>query len=191
MLANLLLRTEYSFMKSLCALKDVVKKSKELGYNAIAITDFGNLHGGYKFYKECIKNKIKPIIGIQIELMCGEVSVPIVLYAMDNFGYQNVLKLASKYKITGYPIELEYLSKCNIGVIGVMLAGCSIIENRNTQFINRIKVEFSNFYIGITKEILNDSYLELHTYLKGLGLEEVGLLDTRYLDDSDIESYEN
>ena len=55
--------------------------------------------------------------------------------------------------------------------------------------INRIKVEFSNFYIGITKEILNDSYLELHTYLKGLGLEEVGLLDTRYLDDSDIESY--
>lgn len=189
MLANLLLRTEYSFMKSLCALKDVVKKSKELGYNAIAITDFGNLHGGYKFYKECIKNKIKPIIGIQIELMCGEVSVPIVLYAMDNFGYQNVLKLASKYKISGHPIELEYLSKCNIGVIGVMLAGCSIIENRNTQFINRIKVEFSNFYIGITKEILNDSYLELHTYLKGLGLEEVGLLDTRYLDDSDIESY--
>lgn len=189
MLANLLLRTEYSFMKSLCALKDVVKKSKELGYNAIAITDFGNLHGGYKFYKECIKNKIKPIIGIQIELMCGEVSVPIVLYAMDNFGYQNVLKLASKYKISGHPIELEYLSKCNIGVIGVMLAGCSIIENRNTQFINRIKVEFSNFYIGITKEILNDSYLELHTYLKGLALEEVGLLDTRYLDDSDIESY--
>ena len=189
MLANLLLRTEYSFMKSLCALKDVVKKSKELGYNAIAITDFGNLHGGYKFYKECIKNKIKPIIGIQIELMCGEVSVPIVLYAMDNFGYQNVLKLASKYKISGHPIELEYLSKCNIGVIGVMLAGCSIIENRNTQLINRIKVEFSNFYIGITKEILNDSYLELHTYLKGLALEEVGLLDTRYLDDSDIESY--
>ena len=55
---NLILRTEYSFLNSLCSLERVVEKAKIEGYDALTITDFGNLHGGYKFYKACVKNNI-------------------------------------------------------------------------------------------------------------------------------------
>ena len=121
MLANLLLRTEYSFMKSLCALKDVVKITKDFGYEALAIADFGNLHGGYKFYKECIKHNIKPIIGIEINVCKEGLNFPIILYAMDNFGYQNLLKIASRYKINNESLDIDYLEKCGLGILGIVL----------------------------------------------------------------------
>ena len=189
MLANLLLRTEYSFMKSLCALKDIVKKHQEYGYTAAAIVDFGNLHGGYKFYKECVKQDIKPIMGIEIDLKISDIVVPIRLYAMDNFGYLNLLKIASRYKISNEMLEIEHLEKLSLGILGIVDSSCSIIENRNNNLILRLKEILSSFYVGIDSCALNKNYQTLHSYMEKLKISEVGTLDTRYLYDSDIESY--
>lgn len=189
MLANLLLRTEYSFMQSLCALKDVVIKSKELGYEALAIVDFGNLHGGYKFYKECTKNNIKPIIGIEINISKDEYKVPIHLYAMDNFGYQNILKIASRYKINAESIDVNYLQKCGLGVLGILNGNSLIIQNQNSLYIKQIKESLSMLYVGITSDLLNDEYYKLHKYIEDLQIKEVGLQDTRYINEEDLESY--
>lgn len=190
MLANLLLRTEYSFMQSLCSIKDAVSKSKKLGFEALAMADFGNLHGGYKFYKECIKNDIKPIIGIQIEIIKDEYKCPIILYAMDNFGYQNILKIASRYKINNDALEISYLQKFGLGILGIIKGDSPIIQNRNDLYIRQIKDSLSKLYVGITKELLDDDYVILHKYLEELQLLEVGVQDTRYFDDEDIESYQ-
>ena len=189
MLGNLLLRTEYSFMQSLCALKDVVKKSRDLGYGALAIVDFGNLHGGYKFYKECVKNNIKPIIGIEVNVKKDELLVPIALYAMDNFGYQNLLKIASRYKINHEELDIAYLEKCGLGILGIINGNSNCIENRNNSFILQIKESLSNLYFGVTKENILNDYANLHNYASSLKIEEVGVCDTRYLDSEDIESY--
>ena len=189
MLANLLLRTEYSFMQSLCALKDVVEKSKDAGYEALTIVDFGNLHGGYKFYKECVKNRIKPIIGIEININKEDFQSNIILYAMDNFGYQNLLKIASRYKINQETLDISYLEKCGLGILGIIQCNSNMIENRNSSFIYQIKESLSKLYIGISKNNLSDNYSAIHQYALELGLEEVGINDTRYLDQSDVESY--
>ena len=189
MLGNLLLRTEYSFMQSLCALKDVVKKSKEVGYESLAIVDFGNLHGGYKFYKECVKNNIKPIIGIEVNIIKDDIQTPIALYAMDNFGYQNLLKIASRYKINHNILDINYLEKCGLGILGIIHSNSIIIENRNSSFINQVKESLSKLYIGVMKDNLINDYAVIHQYALELGLDEVGLVDTRYIDKNDLESY--
>ena len=189
MLGNLLLRTEYSFMQSLCALKDVVKKSKDLGYDALAIADFGNLHGGYKFYKECIKNNIKPIIGIEVNVKKDEIQSPIALYAMDNFGYQNLLKIASRYKINQEVLDISYLEKCGLGILGIINASTYCVENRNNAFILQIKESLSKLYFGVTKETISNDYENFHKYASDLKIDEVGINDTRYLDFEDLESY--
>jgi DNA polymerase-3 subunit alpha len=43
---------------------DLVKRAKEMGFSALALTDNGNMYGTIEFYKECVKKDIKPIIGV-------------------------------------------------------------------------------------------------------------------------------
>ena len=56
-------KTCYSLLQSLNQIKNLITKSVELGYKAIAITDTNNMFGVPEFYNECKKNNIKPIIG--------------------------------------------------------------------------------------------------------------------------------
>jgi len=54
--------THYSILEGLPKPKDYVKKAKDLGMSAVAITDTGNLHGCHEFYSACIAEEIKPIL---------------------------------------------------------------------------------------------------------------------------------
>lgn len=84
-------KTCYSLLQSLNQIKNLINKSLELGYKAIAITDTNNMFGVPEFYNECKKNNIKPIIGIELEIEDKK----ILLYAMNNNGYKNLVKLSS------------------------------------------------------------------------------------------------
>ena len=60
---HLHVHTEYSMLDGLNRIPKLVKKVKESGMNAVAISDHGVMYGVYDFWKECKKNDIKPIIG--------------------------------------------------------------------------------------------------------------------------------
>ena len=64
--AHLHLHTEYSLLDGACRINDLVKRVKELGQNAVAITDHGVMYGVINFYKACKKEGIKPIIGCEV-----------------------------------------------------------------------------------------------------------------------------
>ena len=84
-------KTSYSILNSLNNIEKLVSKAKSLGYTSLAITDNNNMFGVPEFYNECLKNTIKPIIGI--ELTIEEKSI--LLYAMNNDGYKNLVKLST------------------------------------------------------------------------------------------------
>ena len=84
-------KTSYSILQSLNDIKKLVKKASVLGYKAIAITDYNNMFGVPEFYFECKKYNIKPIIGISITIN----EKIILLYAINNNGYQNLVKLST------------------------------------------------------------------------------------------------
>ncbi len=81
--------SEYSLLNGACRIKDLINKVKSLGQTAVAITDRGVLFGAVEFYKECVNQGIKPIIGCEIPN--GE-----VLLCKDNEGYQNLVKIVSE-----------------------------------------------------------------------------------------------
>ena len=60
------LKTSYSLLNSLNNIKNTISKAISYGYDALAITDENNMFGVMEFYLECIKNNIKPIIGINL-----------------------------------------------------------------------------------------------------------------------------
>ncbi len=84
-------KTSYSLLSSLCKIEDLVKKAKEYGYTSLAITDEDNLYGVMPFYETCLKYNIKPIIGVELSLEKKK----ILLYARNNKGYKNIIKLVS------------------------------------------------------------------------------------------------
>ncbi len=60
--------SEYSMLDGAARLKDLVSRTEQLGMNALAVTDHGNMFGAYEFYKVAKGSAVKPIIGLEAYL---------------------------------------------------------------------------------------------------------------------------
>src|SRR2546423_15319046 len=69
---HLHVHTHYSLLDGANRVPDLVARTKELGMDAIAITDHGCLFGVVEFYNECKKQGIKPIIGMEAYMAPGD-----------------------------------------------------------------------------------------------------------------------
>ncbi len=130
---HLHVHTEYSLLDGACRLSPLVKRAKELGMKALAITDHGALYGAVEFYDACLNAGIKPIIGCEVcipsaPLTDRRLSEPyhITLLCENNDGYKNLCKLvsaASKNAREETPLcEKEMLKRYSDGLIA--LSGC-------------------------------------------------------------------
>jgi DNA polymerase-3 subunit alpha len=91
MLSALEVKTSYSILNSLNNIQKLVELAKKYGYTSLAITDEDNMFGVMEFYNECNKNNIKPIIGITLTID----GTKILLYAKNELGYKNLIKLST------------------------------------------------------------------------------------------------
>ncbi|MFG3338461.1 DNA polymerase III subunit alpha [Glycomyces sp. NPDC048151] len=62
---HLHVHTEYSMLDGAAKLKPLFAEAERLGQPAIAMTDHGNMYGGYAFYQQAKKTGVKPILGIE------------------------------------------------------------------------------------------------------------------------------
>lgn len=107
---HLHLHTEYSLLDGANRLKDLAKKAKELGFNAIAITDHGNMFGAIDFYKTMKSEGLKPIIGMEAYIHnsenLGDKSTRqrfhLCLFAKNEEGYKNLMYLSTKGYLEGF-----------------------------------------------------------------------------------------
>ena len=127
---HLHVHSEYSLLDGMSRIKELPVRAKELGMNAIALTDHGVMYGAVEFYKECKKNDIKPIIGCEVyvalrsrfEKEAGRDNgyYHLILLAKNKVGYQNLSKLVSLSFVEGYyykpRIDLEILKKYSEGL---------------------------------------------------------------------------
>ncbi len=81
------IKTDYSLLKSLIKVKDLVSYAKNNGYTCLGILD-NNLNSSYTFYNNCVDNGIKPIIGLDTEVD----NYNIYLYPMTRKGLINLNK---------------------------------------------------------------------------------------------------
>lgn len=87
------IHSHYSLLQALPKLPNLVKAAKAQGCEALALTDLGNLYGTIEFIDVCRKYEVKPIIGIEAYLPDNG---RILLYAENDGGYRNLLKLVTK-----------------------------------------------------------------------------------------------
>ena len=63
---HLHVHTQYSLLDGALKISDLMKRAKEYGMSAVAMTDHGNMYGAVDFQKSAKKNGIKPIIGCEL-----------------------------------------------------------------------------------------------------------------------------
>jgi DNA polymerase-3 subunit alpha len=128
--------TQYSLLDGLTKVPDLIQYVKESGMQAVAMTDHGTMSGTIEFYKEATANGIKPIIGMETYVAArgfrdkepgkDKPNFHLILLAMNQEGYQNLMALSTIANLEGYyykpRIDHELLEKHNEGLIA--LSGC-------------------------------------------------------------------
>lgn len=128
--------THYSLLDGLQKVEPMLDRVRELGMSAVAITDHGTLSGAIEFYKLAKTKGVKPIIGMETYISERTLTdkepgkdknnYHLTLLAMNNQGYQNLMRLATIASLDGFyyrpRIDRETLEKHNEGLI--VLSGC-------------------------------------------------------------------
>ena len=128
---HLHVHTEYSLLDGACRIGSMMERVKELGQNAIAITDHGVMYGCIDFYKAAKAAGIKPIIGCEVyvarrgmeDRVHGIDNDPyhLVLLCKDRKGYENLCLMVSEafnHGFYGKPrVDLDLLRKYHEGLI--------------------------------------------------------------------------
>ncbi len=136
--------SHYSVLDGLQKVPEMLDRVKELGMEAVAMTDHGTLSGAIEFYKEATARGIKPIIGIETYVAArshkdkdpvkDKARYHLILLAMNNKGYENLMRLSTIGNLEGYyykpRIDHTLLEKYNEGLIALSAcAGGELGEN--------------------------------------------------------------
>lgn len=128
--------TQYSLLDGLTKIPQLIKYIKEKGMKAVAITDHGTMSGAIELYKEAKTAAVKPIIGMEAyvaprrytdkESELDRQYFHLTMLAMDNRGYQNLMRLSTLANLEGFyyrpRIDHRLLEKYSEGLI--ILSGC-------------------------------------------------------------------
>lgn len=161
---HLHVHTEYSLLDGFSRVKTLVKRAKEKGMTAVAITDHGCMFGAIDFYKAAKAEGIKPIIGCEVYTAPRKLTDKdpnydkhqghLVLLAKDMTGYKNLIKIVSKSYVDGFyykpRTDMDELKKHSQGLIALSacLAGDvpRAIMNGNYDKARKLAMEYRNIF---------------------------------------------
>lgn len=209
--------TEYSLLDGAARIEDMVRRAKEMGMPAVAMTDHGTMYGTIDFYKQAKKHGIKAIIGCEVYVaprsrfdkaaVEGESYYHLVLLAASEQGYRNLIELVSRGYSEGFyykpRIDREILRSYSEGLIGLSaciageipaailrgdLAGAEALAAEYKEIFGQ-----ENFFIelqdhGMPEEKQANQHLVKLAEKLGLGL--VATNDAHYINKEDAECHD-
>jgi len=130
--AHLRARSSYSIGQSICTVKELVRKARELGMPALGLCDCGLQTAWPEFVRECRSDSaeygglppIKPIIGIDLPIAWEDGGFYVRLLVRNGVGYQNLLKIISSMRKCGgwRVVDRDALRDHSEGLV-LMMAG--------------------------------------------------------------------
>ena len=209
---HLHVHTEYSLLDGFSRVKTLVKRAKEKGMTAVAITDHGCMFGAIDFYKAAKAEGIKPIIGCEVYTAPRKLTDKdpnydkhqghLVLLAKDMVGYKNLIKIVSKSYVDGFyykpRTDMDELKKHSQGLIALSacLAGDvpRAIMNGNYDKARKLAMEYrdifgnGNYYLEIQDHGLPEQKqvnTEVVRLSRELNIPLVATNDVHYVDKDD------
>ena len=138
---HLHVHSEYSLLDGACRIGGMMDRVKELGQNAIALTDHGVMYGCIDFYKAAKAAGVKPIIGCEVYVArrgmedrvhgIDNESYHLVLLCENRKGYENLCLLVSEAFSRGFygkpRVDVELLKKHHEGLIALSACLAGVI----------------------------------------------------------------
>ncbi|MDD3263363.1 MAG: DNA polymerase III subunit alpha [Candidatus Nanoarchaeia archaeon] len=209
---HLHLHTEYSFLDGMTKLEELFKKLSEIGQNAVAITEHGNMHAMVTKYNLAKKYGIKLIFGTELYL-CKDIQTKekdryhLILLAENETGFKNLLKLLSIANKEGFyykpRIDKKLLKQYSEGIIAT--SAClqgeisqSMLYNdyEKTKSITQEYIDIfgtNNFFLEVQEhympeqKIINETTKKLS---KDLNLKVISANDAHYLNKEDAKAHD-
>lgn len=215
---HLHVHSEFSLLDGLCRMEDLIARTKELGFDTLALTDHGAMYGAIKFYQQAKAAGIKPIIGVEVYMATrtrfdkqagiDKDQYHLVLLAKNNQGYKNLLQLVTHAQLEGFyykpRIDMEILQKFHDGLIA--LSGCMageipqlLLNNQLIQAESKAKQFMDlfgedHFYLELQMHPTISKQHELNDKLvmlsRKIGIPLVATNDVHYLTSEDAEAHE-
>ena len=173
---HLHVHTEYSLLDGACRISKMMDRVKEIGQDAIAITDHGVMYGCIDFYKAAKAAGIKPIIGCEVYLTRRTIAdrvhkidddpYHLVLLCENNKGYESLCMLVSEAFTNGFygkpRVDLAMLEQYHEGLIA--LSAC--LGGPIPQFLLEENYEGAKAYALKLADIFGEDrfYLELQDH---------------------------
>lgn len=166
MSVHLHVRSCYTLLQSTLTVAKIAAAAKRCGYTAVALTDKHVMHGAMAFYHACKKEQIKPIFGMEVDVLEKDDVYGFVLLAKNDHGYQNLMKL-STWLNTG-----EETRTLDLDTLAFYAKDCIVITNGDQNQMETLIVkeeldllrhwlkvcqaQFADFYVAVSR---NDSGL--------------------------------
>ncbi len=210
---HLHLHTQYSILDGMTNIKTLIKKVKDDGMNAVAITDHGNMYGVKEFHEICLKNGIKPIIGMEAYMASRSYldkdkedskSYHLVLIAKNQQGYKNLMKLTSIAFADGFyyhpRIDKNLLRQYREGIIATSacLGGeiaqkltSSTVEEAEKSLLEYKAIFGDDFYFELqrhkaTDPSMNTEVIRDQTYVNKILIELADKHQVKYIATNDV-----
>lgn len=173
---HLHVHSEYSLLDGACRIGSMMDRVKELGQDAIALTDHGVMYGCIDFYKKAKAAGIKPIIGCEVYVArrgmedriygVDNEAYHLVLLCKDRTGYENLCYLVSQAYLKGFygkpRVDLKLLRERHEGLIA--LSAC--LAGAIAQDLLQEDYDAARSYALELKDIFGEDnfYLELQDH---------------------------
>lgn len=205
--------TQFSLLDGAASISQLVKKAKDTGMPAIAITDHGNMFGVPSFVNEAKYAGVKPIIGCEFYITPIHIGdrenrtrYHQVLLAKNLTGYKNLVKLCSIGFVDGLyykpRIDKSLLEKHSEGLIATT---CCLASEVNQTIIKHGEAEAKKVFEWYVNLFGEDYYIELQRHglkdqdvcnevlirwSKEYGVKTIATNDTHYVDREDSEAHD-
>jgi len=180
---HLHLHTDYSMLDGACDVEKLVKRVKELGMPAVAMTDHGNIFGAVHFVNAAHKEGVKPIVGCELYICKkddhdirrtppeGDTYNHLLVLAESEEGYRNLTKITSEASLHGFyykpRISKKFLAEHSKGLIG--LSGC--LKGEVAERLTEGKYEAAREAASTYRDIFGKDNFFLEIQDQGLEME--------------------
>ncbi|MGS0973326.1 MAG: DNA polymerase III subunit alpha [Candidatus Izemoplasmataceae bacterium] len=184
MYTNLYIQSNYEMNGSTITFDRLMEFLAKEKHQSVGLTD-SKLYGLLKFYESAKKHGIHPILGLSLQLegINSNQGNHVLIYAMNEEGYQNLIKLASLQALHK-EVSIKELATFHSQLACIILSkeSClypNIHDNQAKLFMDEINNIFDEYYVSYTgDEVFDEQVKQRLIYVK----------KTLYLHESDHEA---
>lgn len=181
-------KSAYSLLESTIRLPQYVQKAHEYHYEALGLMDHNTLHGTIEFYQLCQKAKIKPIIGLLLDISFeDEMSYPFYFVAKSFAGYQQLMELSTKKMLGESPIMQEEQRVTDVAILipketAQTTTFSALLENKHSW----LSMNVTDVFFCVTPTNLGEKdFYSYQEKMKDLGMRPIACQETVAMDKSE------